>query len=130
MTDGTLIGVVGMGGIRNLGYIVTEPTNAKPCDAPHPHDPDRVPSVITQIGGCGCGEPDRVDKMMLAYLASREADGWPKPAPAGVSEDAALLLSYLADMAQWTEHGGSVGGAWLTDEGLEALANLRIHAAV
>ena len=36
-----------------------------------------------------------------------------------------LLLAYIADAAGWTEHGGSVGGAWLTDGGREALANLR-----
>lgn len=78
-----------------------------------------------ELGGCGCGQPERVDAMMLAYLESRAGEGFPKPDPAGVSEDAALLLAYLADMLDWTEHGGSVGGAWLTDEGERALAHLR-----
>ena len=35
------------------------------------------------------------------------------------------LLAYIADAQDWTEHGSSVNGAWLTDGGKEALANLR-----
>jgi hypothetical protein len=79
--------------------------------------------VQAEIGWCGCGT-DRTDEMMLAYLRSREVDGFPKPAPDGVHADAVELLAYMADDLGWTEHGGGVGGAWLTDAGREALANL------
>lgn len=128
MSDGQWIETCGCGRethLHNAAFVVTVPDGAKPCDAAHPHDPDERPWVVMELGGCACGEPERVDDMMLAYLASREPEGWPKPAPVGVSEDAALLLAYLADMLGWTEHGGSVGGAWLTEDGAAALANLR-----
>lgn len=78
--------------------------------------------VTTELGWCGCGDPEAVDKVMLAYLRSRAAEDWPDPE--GVSDDAVLLLAYIADALRWTEHGSSVGGAWLTDDGRKALANL------
>lgn len=84
--------------------------------------------VSTELGWCGCGSPEEVDRMMLAYLEARAEEDWPKPHPEGVSEDAEQLLSYIADALGWTEHGGSVGGAWLTDDGKTARANLAAAA--
>ncbi|HYF46707.1 MAG TPA: hypothetical protein VD926_10895 [Acidimicrobiales bacterium] len=80
--------------------------------------------VCTELGWCTCGNPEDVDRMMLAYLTARSYDDFPKPRAEGVSEDAEMLLAYIADALGWTEHGGSVGGAWLTDDGREAMANL------
>lgn len=87
--------------------------------------------VSTELGWCACGNPEDVDRMMLTYLEWAEARfdkqsevSWDTPLD-NVSDDAKFLLAYIADGLDWTEHGGSVGGAWLTDEGKEAMANLR-----
>lgn len=93
---------------------------------------DLVPALL---GFCGCVAPDEIDAQFLAYLDGLA--GWwdevrasddgslklrldlpPRP-------DYDLLTAYLCDALGWTEHGGSVGGAWLTDAGEQALANLR-----
>lgn len=108
---------------KNGAWVVSD--GKEPCDSPHPHYQDgEPPSVPTELGWCGCGEPERVDEMMLAYLQSRVGEDYPKPDPVGVSPDAVPLLAYMADALGWTEHGGSVGGAWLTDNGYVAIGNL------
>lgn len=84
--------------------------------------------VSHELGWCGCGNPEDVDRMMLAYLTARAEEDWPKPRAEGVSDDAEMLLAYIADELEWTEHGGSVGGAWLTDDGKEAMRNLTAAA--
>ncbi len=40
-----------------------------------------------------------------------------------------LLIAYIADRAQLTEHGGSVYGAWLTDKGTKWVEMLTASAA-
>jgi hypothetical protein len=35
--------------------------------------------------------------------------------------DVEVLLAYIADRARWTEHGTSIRGAWLTDNGKRVL---------
>ncbi len=82
--------------------------------------------VQAELDWCGCGNPEDVDRWMLAYLESRASEAWPKPSPEGVSEDAQYLLAMLADKLGWTEHGGSVGGCWLTDAGRTTIENLRV----
>ena len=115
---------------KNMAYVADGDCGVSDC--PHHEtlrgDDDMLgdPSVAQDLEWCGCGEPEAVDRMMLAYLESRAVEDWPKPAPAGVSKDAALLLAYLADDLGWTEHGPSIGGAWLTDDGRDALLNLRL----
>lgn len=86
------------------------------------------------LGWCGCGVPDTVLDLVRRYL---ETTAWANEdwntrhdfrgriERAAMSEDAWLLLEYVCDRADWTEHGGSVGGAWLTDKGREALAILQ-----
>ena len=100
------------------------------CTATHPHDPDDGPTVAAELGWCGCGSHEDIDAWMLAYLRSRAGDEWPKPVPEGVSEDATTLLAYMADDLGWTEHGGSIYGAWLTDEGRLVIQRMEVaHAA-
>lgn len=84
--------------------------------------------VVTELGWCGCGNPEEVDRIMLAYLESRSGDTWPKPKPKDLSSDTILLLTYLADDLGWTEHGSSIASSWLTDDGKEALVNLKAAA--
>lgn len=95
------------------------------------HDPvvDVHEVVGTELEWCGCDRPEEVDRMMLAYLEARAVEDFPKPHPEGVSEDAETLLAYIADQLGWTEHGGSVGGAWLSPAGETALNNLRRYAS-
>ena len=100
----------------------------------HPGFAEGGPTVAEELGWCGCGSPDDVDRMMLAYLTNinerwttRKDEGDPHygwRATPGLSEDAETLIQYIADSLDWTEHGGSVGGAWLTDDGRLALHNL------
>jgi hypothetical protein len=111
--------------IRDLEYVTTG--GAGECDAEHPPDyigAGEPPTVVGNLGWCGCGSPEDIDALMLAYLRSRTGEDWPKPAPVGVSPDAAVLLAYMADALDWSEHGISIGGAWLTERGERALATL------
>jgi hypothetical protein len=65
---------------------------------------------------CGCGEPERIDALMRDYLASLR-DG----PNVHDQTDVEVLLAYIADRARWTEHGTSIRGAWLTDNGKRVL---------
>lgn len=79
------------------------------------------------LGWCACGDIDRALDLVCGYLAalhwsSLQEGRHPREREhAGINEDAWLLLSYLCDAAGWTEHGISVRGAWLTEEGRQAL---------
>jgi hypothetical protein len=89
----------------------------------NPLDPDGEPwSMLVQheAGWCACGDEDQVDWMMQRYLRMLADDRRPE----AYEEDVPTLMAYIADSLGWTEHGGSVGGAWLTDDGREALSNL------
>ncbi len=69
---------------------------------------------------CVCGEPDRVAEAMLRYLTPE-----PGKTIVVVGDDLeSLLLAYMADGAGWTEHGGTVRAAWLTEKGKAARAAL------
>lgn len=79
--------------------------------------------VAKELGWCGCGELARVDALMLGYLTSGDP-------VLQVNGDAGLLLAYIADDRGWTDHGGSIHSAWLTDSGRELLANLTAARSV
>src|SRR4051812_44267695 len=73
-----------------------------------------------KIHFCGCGSVDKWG-VLLAMLERSEAQGsfykpwndWPG--------DAVEFVAHVMDGWGLTEHGGSVGHAWLTDEGKFAL---------
>ena len=71
------------------------------------------------MGWCACGNPETVTALAFQYLTEVDADVRVKDS--GLPEETWLLLAYMCDGLEWTEHGGSVGGAWLTDVGKEAL---------
>lgn len=80
------------------------------------------------LGWCGCGDIDEALALVLRYLQAlytgqRVGQTWGPTLreQAGIDEDAWRLLSYVCDAAGWTEHGVSVRGAWLTEEGRHAL---------
>lgn len=83
----------------------------------------QVPASIEKLCGvfCGCGNPGAVWQVILDELARCEG-GTGKKWPETGHE---YLAAYVVDYAGMTEHGGSVGGAWLTPEGEEALKFLR-----
>lgn len=122
--------------VRNAGW-VTERPDGLPCE--HLDDLSE-PSVAAELGWCGCGSPEDVDRMMLAYLRNIEArwtvrkdedaPHWGWRATEGLSTDAETLIQYMADALGWTEHGGTVGGAWLTDDGHVALRNLMARESI
>jgi hypothetical protein len=76
---------------------------------------------------CGCGRPGDVMALVLKAL---EDHGEPGPefdgGPAWDWNDARTwLLGYSLDAWELTEHGGGVGGAWLTDKGMALRDALR-----
>lgn len=79
--------------------------------------------VCMEMGWCGCGNPEDVDRWMVAFLTSGTANSPTITSPLDT------VLAYMADGLGWTEHGGGIGGSWLTDDGLEALANLQAALA-
>lgn len=126
--------------MRNAGVVMVGPGCAVCGDglvqdaSGNPYDG----RVCSELGWCGCGGPEDIDQAMLAYLRTLTH-------PAGFSTDRSaiaravtddepedgsdgatlrLLLAYMADDLGWSEHGGSVYGAWLTDDGKQALDNL------
>lgn len=74
------------------------------------------------MGWCQCGNPEDVTAAIMQYLeiiASDERFDFENN-----DESRRILwyfLAYIADYLDWTDHGGSVGRAWLTDTGREAL---------
>lgn len=71
---------------------------------------------------CQCGNPEDVTGAIMQYLEITGSDE--RFDFEGNDESRRKLwffLAYIADYLEWTDHGGSVGGAWLTDIGKEAL---------
>lgn len=72
------------------------------------------------MGMCACAQPSVLIERVLAYLvtsAEEDAGGCCK-----VADDNTLVIAYLCDMRELTDHGGSVYAAWLTDKGEALLA--------
>ena len=77
---------------------------------------------------CGCGQPEEATASLLRllqlhpiYTHQREFDEL--VSSAGMQ----YLLLYMVDTMGLTEHGGSVGGAWLTDRGEALMERLRLE---
>ena len=74
---------------------------------------------------CGCGTPEIAKKVIRDYLeivnndSDKKCDELKKRFGVEYVYDNELLLclAYALDAAKFTEHGSSVGGAWLADEG-------------
>lgn len=89
------------------------------------------------LGFCGCGMPEEALKWLrdcLSDVEHRSNVEWKQeppvyqgriharmePLPRGVE----YLLWYWMDSLQLIEHGGSVGGSWLTERGTHLLRRL------
>lgn len=82
------------------------------------------------LGLCGCGDPDGTYNFIREVLkcfdrrGAKGGDGWINAEKAVMQliieniEDATLAFIQLLDACDSVlEHGGYVGGSWLTDEG-------------
>ena len=77
--------------------------------------------VMELFGFCGCGAPWEIVSYLKKYLD--ENKDWDNRGQLNV-DVAYWLMAYLCDLHGLTEHGSSVGGAWLTDLGKEWLNRL------
>ena len=77
-----------------------------------------------KLNWCGCGDPDRAKKVVRDYLEvvndkfDSNTDFYEKFGVKYVYDDKLLLcLAQTLDAAGFTDHGTSISGAWLTNEG-------------
>lgn len=86
--------------------------------------------VVLQGWFCGCGSPELAaarlrDILALYPLYEHRTELEAMIPDAGIPE----LMLYTLDHFDLTEHGGTVGGAWLSDKGIDVLAALNREAA-
>ncbi len=91
-----------------------------------------IEAVSHHLGWCGCGIPAAAADWLRRALEAHPA--WEKQALQGAvwgeDQGRAYVLRYMLDHAALTEHGGSVGGAWLTERGKRVLAALQVPGAI
>lgn len=94
-------------------------------------------SKSSGLGFCGCGLPEETLKAVHSYLSALDW-GWqdweerfPKlQSHSGLSKDFWNFIAYFCDSKELTEHGGSVGGAWLSDRGRDWLRIMNEELAI
>lgn len=82
-------------------------------EKPHFSDDFIEDIMINIFGFCPCGAPYIFVNQLYEYLKIVEAGTLP--------DDKYIAYEYLADRAGLTEHGGSVLGAWLSEDGKRLL---------
>lgn len=91
-----------------------------------------IAAVSHYLGGGGCGAPWAAANWLRRALEAHPA--WEKQsvqrAVWGDDDGRAYVLRHMLDHAALTEHGGSVGGAWLTERGERVLAALQVPGAI
>lgn len=78
-----------------------------------------------KLNWCGCGDPETAKRVIRDYLeiVDNNSDEKRKElknrfgAEYVYDNELLLCLAYTLDAVEFTEHGSSVGGAWLADEG-------------
>ena len=93
-------------------------------------DPEELENFFyyEKLDWCGCGDPDSAKITVRDFLWALHVDigSWEKREERfhekfGVKDvygnNLLLCLAYTLDAAELTEHGSSIGGAWLTEEG-------------
>ena len=94
---------------------------------------------VHELGFCGCGDPEEnlaYVRRVLRHIADRRVVGdgtfdeihkswvdWDAEGDA-IMGPAKLFTQYVLAQKDLTEHGGSVGGAWLSNKGYELLEDL------
>lgn len=87
-----------------------------------------VSAAMTELEWCHCARPHEAVVLVLRYLAG--VDERMKRLRAGTWQftevtDVNRILGYVCDEKGLTEHGGSVGGCWLSAEGERFLRTYR-----
>ena len=95
------------------------------------HHTERSAMYYGQIGFCGCGDPYSAHEFAIKCLSAFDRDKVGFGPGTGIdvikalveadSEQAAYFIAYTLDKCALTEHGGGVGGSWLTDRGRQFL---------
>lgn len=76
---------------------------------------------------CGCGDPAvaaEALRLLLRLHPLHEAENRAQLERMVPGEGVRYLVLYMLDRAGLTEHGGTVGGGWLSPKGKEVLAAL------
>lgn len=82
-----------------------------------------IKEMFDLFGFCSCGNPWKATEYIKKYLTEISKD---MDKRGDLESDVAYwLTAYLCDAHGLTEHGGSVGGAWLTELGKEWLEKLK-----
>jgi hypothetical protein len=90
-------------------------------------------TTIYNIPSCGCGNPESLLMMLytiLSEMSNSNDDKWNKTIREYRSKDSIFdnglvhFVLYWLDQEQYTEHGSSVFGSWLTEKGEEFLKDL------
>jgi len=82
-----------------------------------------LPDPIARLDGliCGCGSPDLVWSWIRSFLED------PGQLRQHLEEPTWWFCAYVIGSVGLTEHGGSIAGAWLTQDGQEVLEWLHEH---
>ena len=79
---------------------------------------------------CGCDRPDaaceRLRDVLRLHRLYDHRDEFKRLIP---DDGIEMLITYTLDHFKLTEHGGSVGGSWLSDKGINVLAALERESA-
>lgn len=81
--------------------------------------------IYDDLGFCGCGQPEEALKLVLTLLRLAPFyDSRPEIEALLPDPGVQMIVLYTLDHAELIEHGGGVGGSWLTDKGERFLALL------
>ena len=72
------------------------------------------------LGGCGCGSGDLPDRA-VEVLKNFGREHLSKERWSVYDDPTNEVLAHWLDSKELIEHGGSIGGSWLTDKGKELL---------
>lgn len=88
------------------------------------YDSEQEAMYFSLKASCGCGNPCGVHGFLIQCLRQFETDAWPKPGVEGIKkvllehpDIAAEFIAHYLSSEDFTEHGGSVYGSWITDRG-------------
>lgn len=92
-----------------------------------------APVVMDQIyygllGWCGCGCPDDAYYEVYKYLKARQLSAFKEIYGFDnvYSNPLLLCLAYTLDNIGFTDHGGNIGGAWLTEMGTAVINMIEV----
>jgi hypothetical protein len=83
-----------------------------------------VDYVAYRLDFCGCGDPPSAVKLAAHFMERMEKKQRLFPEDAEYPNEVIYFVLYALDSRELAEHGGSVGGAWLTRAGEACLALL------